>query len=57
MVLRISLKLILNIVNKGLRIPNILFKQDFEFRLYDKSSAFVVAFVLSLFEADSTIKK
>ena len=57
LVLGVFSKLILNIVNKGLKIPKVLSKKSFKFWLHDKNGAIVMVFMLNLFEVDSTVEK
>lgn len=55
--MRVSPKLIVDTINEGLETPKILLKESFELWLCDKSGAFVVVFILSLSEANKTIKE
>ena len=48
LVLRISFKLILNIINKSLEVFKIFLKDDFKLRLYNKSEILVATFILDL---------
>lgn len=56
LVLGVFSKFTLNIVNKGLKNFETLFKKGFEFGSYNKNSAFIEVLVLSLSKADSATK-
>ena len=55
LILKVFFKLILNFVNKGLRIFEVLLKEGFEVRSYEKSGILVATLVLGPFECDNTI--
>lgn len=57
MILGIFLKLILDIINKGLKISKILSKKDFNFWLYNKSDVLGAVLVLNSPKTNSDIKK
>ena len=57
LVLGVLSKLTPNIINKSLVIFEIFSKEGFKLRPYDWNDAFMVAFMLSLSEADNTIEK
>lgn len=57
LVLRVSFKLISDTVNRGLRAFEVFPEEDFEVRLRDRSSAFMMMFALSLIEADGVMEK
>lgn len=56
LVLEVLSQYILNIVDNNPRISEIPSEKSFEVRPYDKSSAFMAALILSLFEANSVTK-
>ena len=53
-VLKISLKLILDIVNKSLENFKVIFKEGFKVKSHNKTGALVAVFVLSPSKADGT---
>lgn len=57
MILGLLLKLIPNIVNKGLRAFKVPMKKSFELRLHNRGGTLVSALVLSLFEANGAMEK
>ena len=56
LILGVTPKLILDIVNQGLETTKVLYEEDFEVGLYNRNVVFVVAFVLSLSESNSTVE-
>ena len=57
LVLGVSSKITLNIVDKNLGISKVFLKEDFEFKIYNWSDAFAAAIILGPFENDNIIKK
>ena len=57
LILVVPPKLTLDVVNKGLRASNVLSEEGFKFWPRDGNGAFVAALVLSLSEADRTMKE
>ena len=57
MILRVVFELILDIVDKGLKIFKILLKESFNVKLGDKNGALMTAIILDLVKADNTIEK
>lgn len=57
MVLRIFYKLILDIIDKGLKIFKVFLKKGFEVGPQNKNGAFITMLILSLLDADSARKK
>ena len=56
LILGVLPKLILEVVNEGLKTSKIFLKESFKLKLYDKSGAFMVALMLSSSEIDGTIE-
>ena len=57
MVVRVFPKLILDIINKSLKIFKVLLEENFKIKLYNKSNILIMVFILSLFKADSIIEE
>ena len=57
LVLGISLELTPDTINKGLKIPNIFFKESFQVESHDDSDVFVTALLLGLSKANNTTEK
>lgn len=56
LILKISFKLINDIVNKGLRVNKVFSEKGLEVRPNDRSGAFIAAFVLFLSKSNKAIK-
>ena len=50
-------KLILDIVNKDLRISKIFLKESFKVKLCNRNSILITAFIIGLSKVDGAIKK
>ena len=57
LVLEVTFKLTLDVVNKSLKIYKVFLEKDFENEPCDRSSAFVMAYILSPFETNEITKK
>ena len=57
LILKISFKHTLNIINKGLKTFKIFFKKDFKVESYYKNSVIMTSFILGPFKTDNIIKK
>ena len=57
LVVGVSSKLILDIINKSLRISKVFSEKSFELRLCNQNGTFLTTCVLNLFNSDGIIEK